>query len=76
MTHHHKLGHHHQGLYSLLTEELSRIDPTGVCALLILTIRVRSVDEIISISCFWTTLLSGPIYWGPLCCSDGPTIIR
>ena len=27
--------------------------------------------EIVSPSCFWTTLFSSPIYWGPLCCSDG-----
>ena len=29
----------------------------------------------VSPSCFWATLFSGPISWGPLCCSDGPTII-
>ena len=31
--------------------------------------------EIVSIL-FWTTLFSGRTSWAPLCCSDGPTVIR
>ena len=50
------------------------IDPTSVCAWLILIIRVRSAwwDRLSFF--FRTTLFSGPISWGPLCCSDSRAV--
>ena len=69
--HHHHYHHHHlhQGLYSLSTEEPSWIDPTGVCAWLILTILTIKVRP------FWWDRLSilfldDPAFWSNLLASN------
>ena len=54
-------NHYHHHVFTLDRGTSPWIDPTGVCrAWLVLTIRVDLSGEIVSPSCFWTTMFSGP----------------